>query len=162
MRKRLSQLQPAQACKSPCMSAPHGESESRSGESRLSPGRPRALPRVLLCSVLLHDTMARLLAALLLATTLASTAAHGGLTFPPPRNNHNNVDPRNISHANGNYRSCQGGPCSGDECLWFSEGCFIGCPSCSSVMPQVGGNYFGAPNCSAPAPRMLITRGVRE
>ena len=81
---------------------------------------------------------------------LSGVAAHGGLTFPPPRNNHNNIDPRNISHENGNYASCQGGPCSGDECLWFSEGCFIGCPSCSSVMP-VAGNYFGAPNCSAPA-----------
>ena len=86
---------------------------------------------------------------LLLSTLLAGAAGHGGLTFPPPRNNFKNIDPRNISHANGNYRSCQGGPCSGDECLWFSEGCYIGCPSCSSAMPTAG-NYFGSPNCSAP------------
>ena len=42
---------------------------------------------------------------------LAFAAGHGGLTFPPPRNNHQNIDPRNTSHANGNYQSCQGGPC---------------------------------------------------
>jgi hypothetical protein len=70
-------------------------------------------------------------------------AAHGGLTIPPARNNYGNSDPMNRS--SGTYQ--KGGPCAGDECLWFSEGCWIGCPSCSSFLPAEG-NYFGAPNCT--------------
>ena len=73
---------------------------------------------------------------------VVAAAAHGGLTFPPPRNNFGNVDPRNTSRQPGSVYGPQGGPCSGDECLWFSEGCYIGCPSCSSDMPKEG-NYFG-------------------
>ena len=45
----------------------------------------------------------------------------------------------------GNYHS--GGPCAGGECLWFSEGCYHGCESCSGEMPA-GGNYYGPPNCN--------------
>ena len=98
----------------------------------------------------------RLIARGLGISAIASCAAgHGGLTFPPPRNNYNNIDPRNTTAQPGQSptwlkQGVPGGPCSGDECLWFSEGCYIGCPSCSSEMPKLG-NYFGKPNCSAPA-----------
>ena len=43
--------------------------------------------------------------------------AHGGLTFPPPRNNFGNKDPTvrvpgaKSFHNNGAF-------CTGDECLW--------------------------------------------
>ena len=89
------------------------------------------------------------LSVFLIANRLMVTTSHGGLTFPPPRNNFGNVDPRNITRQPGSIYRPQGGPCAGDECLWFSEGCYIGCPSCSSEMPETG-NYFGKPNCSAP------------
>ena len=82
------------------------------------------------------------------AALVSGAAAHGGLTFPPPRNNYRNVDPRNTTYQPGSIYHVQGGPCSGDECLWFNEGCYIGCPHCSSEMPGAG-NYFGAPNCTA-------------
>jgi hypothetical protein len=89
------------------------------------------------------------LRATFLATVALGTAnAHGGLTFPVPRNNHHNINPRNWTSdgtSGGRYHS--GGPCAGGECLWFSEGCYHGCESCSSVMPQAG-NYYGKPNCN--------------
>jgi len=90
---------------------------------------------------------------LILFAVVCGVAAHGGLTIPPPRNNYHNVDPRNTTRQPGSVfypQAPPGGPCSGDECLWFSEGCYIGCPSCSSDMPRKG-NAFGTPNCSAPA-----------
>ena len=91
---------------------------------------------------------------------VASVAAHGGLTFPPPRNNFGNKDPavRNASapsfHNNGAF-------CTGDECLWFNEACWVGCPTnCSSKMPsnnplakgyetspEFTWNVYGVPNC---------------
>ena len=46
----------------------------------------------------------------------SSFFTHGGLTFPPPRNNYGNVDPRNWTSdgsSSGNYHS--GGPCAGGE-----------------------------------------------
>lgn len=87
-------------------------------------------------------------AALLSAAALGAVNAHGGLTFPVPRNNYHNVDPRNWTSddtSGGRYHS--GGPCAGGECLWFSEGCYHGCESCSTVMPKAG-NYYGRPNCN--------------
>ena len=41
---------------------------------------------------------------------------------------------------------CQG-PCVGGACLWFSEGCFLGCSTCSSTMPK-NGNQHDVPNCT--------------
>ena len=74
------------------------------------------------------------------AFAAASVEAHGGLTFPPPRNNHNNIAPTNLSYQPGSLvRGWQGGSCAGDMCLWFSDGCYIGCPNCSSEIPIVPG-----------------------
>merc|ERR1711871_461287 len=93
----------------------------------------------------------------ILATTVN---AHAGLTFPPPRNNFGNKDPtarvpgRKAFNNNGAF-------CTGDECLWFNEGCWIGCASnCSSRMPannpkakgyetspEFTYNTYGEPNC---------------
>jgi len=94
-----------------------------------------------------------------LSTFAVMVNAHGGLTFPPPRNNYRNQDPTvrvnpNTFHGNGAF-------CTGDECLWFNEGCWIGCPTnCSSKMPannpkakgyeqmkEFTWNTYGEPNC---------------
>jgi hypothetical protein len=105
-----------------------------------------------------------LLAAAAAATELFhSASSHGGLSFPPPRNNHGNADPRNYTLPRCERtptHMCStraGGPCAGGECLWFSEGCYIGCPSCSLAMPAGGNcsdgpcqNYYGEPSCGAP------------
>lgn len=94
--------------------------------------------------------VATMMRAAALAAFVAGASAHGGLTIPPPRNNHGNRDPRNWTSdgtPGGNYHS--GGPCAGGECLWFSEGCYHGCDNCSLTMPTTG-NYYGAPNCARP------------
>ena len=84
--------------------------------------------------------------ATLVIPSLAS--AHGGLTIPPPRNNYRNHNPFNLTKDTGQGAAGHaGGACAGDECLWFSEGCWTGCPTCSATMPKVG-NYYGTPNCA--------------
>jgi hypothetical protein len=75
-------------------------------------------------------------------------AAHGGLTWPPPRNNYMNTNPNNFSKQNRNSYH-DGGPCAGGTCLWFSEGCYAGCANCSAEMPAAG-NYFGNASCANP------------
>ena len=60
-------------------------------------------------------------AAAAVATLAATVSAHGGLTFPPSRNNYHNQDPTvrtgsKSFHNNGAF-------CTGDQCLWFNEGC---------------------------------------
>ena len=84
--------------------------------------------------------------------------AHGGLTIPPARNNFGNVNPLNTTQPDPHHYH-SGGPCSGDECLWFSEGCWIGCESCSLTMPVDpkcpdcwSGNFYGPPNCAKYTP----------
>ena len=65
-------------------------------------------------------------AAFALLTCAATASAHGGLTFPPSRNNYHQKDPTNRSgsswHDNGAF-------CTGDQCLWFNEGC------CATQLP---------------------------
>jgi hypothetical protein len=73
----------------------------------------------------------------------------GGLTFPPPRNNYGNTNPMNFSKLGPSDEYKDGWSCAGNECLWFSEGCYAGCPECSGEMPDAG-NYFGKPNCDNP------------
>eukprot|EP00041_Stephanoeca_diplocostata_P014358 m.260040 g.260040 ORF g.260040 m.260040 type:complete len:375 (-) comp19673_c0_seq1:330-1454(-) len=103
----------------------------------------------------------RLLCATFLAEALMSTVSgHGGLTFPPPRNNYNNINPANWSHQPHGDDYHSGGPCAGAECLWFSEGCFHGCPNCSLTMPAVG-NYYGTPSCANPNPYPTLPEKYR-
>ena len=47
------------------------------------------------------------------------------------------------------------GPCAGGACLWFSEGCFIGCEECTATMPS-GGNQIDHPpaGCKPLAPTL--------
>jgi hypothetical protein len=87
---------------------------------------------------------------------VAETEAHGGLMIPPCRNNHGNVNVFNFT-ARAGEKWMSGGSCAGDMCLWFNDGCFIGCPNCSStvsVLPGASGEVpdrFIKPNCEAPA-----------
>ena len=85
--------------------------------------------------------------ALALALLPALAGAHGSLVIPPSRNNYQQKDPAN---ATGDPHMDQG-PCVGGACLWFSEGCFLGCPACSATMPA-GGNQYNAPNCTGFVP----------
>eukprot|EP00038_Savillea_parva_P007945 m.173462 g.173462 ORF g.173462 m.173462 type:complete len:369 (+) comp13700_c0_seq1:259-1365(+) len=88
--------------------------------------------------------------------------SHGGLTFPPPRNNYHNINPANFTPPDkspaASYHS--GGPCAGSECLWFSEGCYHGCPNCSLTMPAAG-NYYGTPSCDHPDPNPTLPDWAR-
>ena len=98
-----------------------------------------------------------------LASCLAGAAAHGSLTLPVPRNNKGAQPPfgKTIYHNPG---------CQGDACLWFNEGCYNGCPSCTGAMPTnlpanetKGGsaNTYGAPvpaDCPSPTEPTLPER----
>jgi len=99
------------------------------------------------------------MAAAVLTTFAAAVITHGGLTFPPPRNNFGNKDPA-VRTGKKSFNN-NGAFCTGDECLWFNEGCWIGCPTnCSSTMPannpsakgykkspEFTYNTYGEPNC---------------
>jgi hypothetical protein len=85
---------------------------------------------------------------LLAAVIISSAAAHGGLTIPVPRNNYGPSDPANWTLQPGQLY-VPGGPCAGDVCLWFNEGCWAGCDKCTDEMPPGQfGNYYGMPNAS--------------
>merc|ERR550514_2515597 len=43
-----------------------------------------------------------------------------------------------------------GGACTGDLCLWFNQGCYIGCDSCSREMPAGGNQGTDPPPCDHP------------
>ena len=103
---------------------------------------------------------------LLVCSLLVAVASgHGGLTFPPPRNNFGNKDPAVRDPSAKSFHN-NGAFCTGDECLWFNEGCWIGCPTnCSSQMPannpeaaghetaaQFTYNTYGEPNCEGWSP----------
>eukprot|EP00729_Bicosta_minor_P016856 gene16856-33057_t len=68
---------------------------------------------------------------------------HGSLVVPPSRNNYQQKDPANTTGSS----HIDQGPCVGGACLWFSEGCFLGCSECSASMPA-GGNQHDQPNCT--------------
>jgi len=87
------------------------------------------------------------LAVFIIIAMLAVVAGHGSLVIPPARNNYQQKDPANTT---GDPHLDQG-PCVGGACLWFSEGCFLGCPSCSAVMPSTG-NQHNTPNCTGFVP----------
>eukprot|EP01047_Picozoa_sp_COSAG01_P013578 COSAG01_NODE_641_length_14573_cov_17.634637_11_plen_239_part_00 len=92
-------------------------------------------------------------------------SGHGALVIPPARNNHQNADPaamfKNASFCRGESfkellpPSCYSGSCVGGSCLWFSEGCFNGCESCTRLMPA-GGNQINRPpaNCTPTEPTL--------
>ena len=75
-----------------------------------------------------------MLRTVLLAALAALAAAHGGLTIPVPRNNFGPMDPSNWTRQHG-QKYYPGGPCAGDVCLWFNEGCWNGCEKCTNQMP---------------------------
>ena len=93
-----------------------------------------------------------------LAAALAALTgidAHGGLIIPPCRNNRHNVDIFDFTKRPGELW-LSGGSCAGDMCLWFNDGCFIGCPNCTSIVSTLPGasgevpDRFIKPNCAKP------------
>ena len=100
--------------------------------------------------------------AVTLSTFAAMVNSHGGLTFPPSRNNFHNKDP--AIRANSTSFHNNGAFCTGDQRLWFNEGCWAGCPTnCSSKMPannpkakgtikEFTYNTYGEPNCENYSP----------
>ena len=109
------------------------------------------------------DDRPRMRAAALAAAIVGAAQGHGSLTYPPPRNNFGRVDPANRSIGNpvhGKWAHLPPshinmGPCAGGACLWFSEGCFIGCEECTATMPT-GGNQIDHPpaGCKPLAPTL--------
>ena len=94
------------------------------------------------------------LAASLAAACITQLDAHGGLVIPPCRNNHGNVNILNLTKGD-HWES--GGSCAGDMCLWFNDGCFIGCPNCSSTVANCSRTGAAGicdrvvkPNCAKP------------
>eukprot|EP00037_Helgoeca_nana_P008306 m.74039 g.74039 ORF g.74039 m.74039 type:complete len:360 (+) comp18853_c0_seq1:71-1150(+) len=77
------------------------------------------------------------------AAMCVMVTGHGSLVIPPARNNYGQKSPANTT---GDPHFNQG-PCVGGACLWFSEGCFLGCSTCSATMPPTG-NQHNVPNCS--------------
>ena len=54
---------------------------------------------------------------------VAGAEAHGGLVFPPPRNNYGNVNPTNLTYQPGSkIPRWQGGSCAGDACSILRHG----------------------------------------
>jgi len=74
-----------------------------------------------------------MVAKLLLATTLAGVSAHGQLVHPRPRNSIDYLvgvnDPDGHQCANVSGDACH----NGQAAFWYSQGCFIGCPTCDHV-----------------------------
>ena len=71
-------------------------------------------------------------------TLVARVAGHGTLVSPLPRNAVDRVLPyeqRTPTHPCSCANASEpGAPCDiGQSCYWYSQGCFIGCPSCDSV-----------------------------
>ena len=97
-----------------------------------------------------------------LALFVGQCNAHGGLFIPPPRNSQDNIlpdfvggrspkTPCTCSNGNGNGKvGCdQGlrGKADGQNCLWGSQGCSIGCAKCATNAegPFSPGPFSGAP-----------------
>ena len=106
-------------------------------------------------------------AAALAAAIVGAAQGHGSLTYPPPRNNFGRVDPANRSIGNPVHGKWAHLPpshinmaaCAGGACLWFSEGCFIGCEECTATMPT-GGQPDRPPAGRLQAARADAARGV--
>ena len=96
---------------------------------------------------------------IVLAASLAAVAetdAHGGLVIPPCRNNHGNVNIFNFTTQPGE-KWLSGGSCAGDMCLWFNDGCFIGCPNCTSTVSVLPGASGEVPDRFIPVRKDFIT-----
>merc|ERR1712196_344313 len=108
-----------------------------------------------------HRTMRRVLFLLLLLA--AEAAAHGALVTPPSRNAVDrflpefqngqspqtpctcpNRYPRNATGDHGSVPCNQGlrAPSGGQACLWWSQGCTIGCNECTGLPLQTNGKRW--------------------
>mmetsp|Transcript_83229 Transcript_83229/g.165229 ORF Transcript_83229/g.165229 Transcript_83229/m.165229 type:complete len:384 (+) Transcript_83229:34-1185(+) len=79
-------------------------------------------------------------------------AGHGNLISPPCRNAidrflpgfQGGKSPSDSCNCGDSRRGCQEGvraPGGGQPCLWFSQGCIIGCPRCSGIGSHSGGPH---------------------
>jgi hypothetical protein len=117
-----------------------------SGLLLLLPDRlgPRALRLTRLTVILLLCCTMR---AAIFASMLVGASAHGALYIPTPRNSQDNVLPQFANGrspatpctcVNGNGNGKEGcerglrGQADGQSCLWWSQGCSIGCAKCAT------------------------------
>ena len=92
-------------------------------------------------------SIAPLLASALLAALTLRVSGHGGLFIPTPRNSEDNALPQfaggkspttacTCTNGNGNTKEgCDRGlraAADGQNCLWWSQGCSIGCKECAT------------------------------
>ena len=70
------------------------------------------------------------------ASLVTLVSGHGTLVSPLPRNAYDRAlpyDQRTPKHPC-SCANASGAPCDiGQSCYWYSQGCFIGCPTCDSV-----------------------------
>jgi hypothetical protein len=115
-----------------------------------------------------------MLLGLLLGLALAGTACgHGMMTSPMPRNSRDwnaTVDGNGKpfaqhDHCNAPHGASKGTPReqtgSGQSCLWFSQGCTIGCETCDNHTQHTNGKSLcplpGPPPPPGPAPTCTLT-----
>ena len=75
------------------------------GSARQGDGSPARICEVFYFSNLFKDPIQDMRTLIVLAAMAATIAAHGGLTFPPPRNNHGNVNPFDFTPIKGSALS---------------------------------------------------------
>lgn len=97
-----------------------------------------------------------------IATLLSVAHGHGMMMVPTPRNKFGNQSISNFTNVllppwhpkagephTGLDDSAPlygfGGPCAGDGCMWFNQGCYIGCKTCLNYVPDDGNRYGGPP-----------------
>eukprot|EP00929_Paragymnodinium_shiwhaense_P085984 TRINITY_DN46463_c0_g1_i1.p1 TRINITY_DN46463_c0_g1~~TRINITY_DN46463_c0_g1_i1.p1 ORF type:complete len:398 (-),score=38.86 TRINITY_DN46463_c0_g1_i1:33-1226(-) len=91
---------------------------------------------------------------LLLQVVVLEAEAHGALVWPPSRNALDRLlpefargkAPRDTDSCNcgDGLHGCEEGERAtggGQSCLWFSQGCIIGCPECSTIGSHSGGGH---------------------
>lgn len=74
----------------------------------------------------------------ILFVLVVSVAGHGALVNPISRNSVDAKEADRCACAN-NTKSCS----NGQACYWYSQGCFIGCPTCDSVSGRIQSDLCG-------------------
>jgi len=89
-----------------------------------------------------REMLAKMLA-VLIATFVTQISGHGSMNIPPSRNAGADATTKNTNNG-----------CQASACMWFSQGCFIGCANCTDDYNQVhqtdGWDDFGTNDFANP------------